>query len=85
MKFNTYEESSDGKEYYDGKRWHVKPSVARQESRDYELHIVKTEKANLRHAPSGKVIGKTNKVTFNDGSVRYFRDDELSTGFLKDF
>lgn len=39
MKFNTYQESSDGKEYYDGKRWHVKPSVARQESRDYELHL----------------------------------------------
>lgn len=38
MKFNYYEESSDGKEYYDGKRWHVKPSVARKESRDFAIH-----------------------------------------------
>lgn len=53
---------------------------------DFEdVSIVKTEKANLLHSPTGKVVGKTNKITFKDGSVRYFTDEELSTGQLKDF
>ena len=52
------------------------------------LEMVKKERINLVHSPSGKVVGKTNKITFKDGSVRYFTDNELnkqSTGHLKDF
>lgn len=53
---------------------------------DFEdVSVAKTEKVNLLHAPTGKVVGKTNKITFKDGSVRYYTDEELSTGKLKDF
>jgi hypothetical protein len=33
-----YQESSDGKEYFDGKKWHVKKSVSEKESKEFDQH-----------------------------------------------
>ena len=87
-----YEESANGEEYFDGKRWHVKPSVARKESRDYELHLNQSIDNAIERMKNGtaserkeaeKQYSALSTQRRNIAQNKF--NQRHSTGFLQDF